>query len=129
MNLPSSSCRTHVVEVVARCIERGQGPGDVLAQMPALRGTTSALRGEVVAWARRVVGARLRLERALGAAKEGPVAGKAEGEAAVRDGVQAVRTSSTAWCEHSPWNAGRRRRGRIPRCRRSGSACGTRFWN
>lgn len=68
MNLPSSSCREHVFEVVARCLEGGQSPGDVLARMPALRGTSPSLRAEVVHWARHVLGARLRLEHALGGA-------------------------------------------------------------
>ena len=105
MNLPSSSCRTHVVEVVARCIERGQGPGDVLAQMPALRGTTSALRGEVVAWARRVVGARLRLERALGAALP-----QRHGE---RASALTLAAMVEAGVPPGPWSAGLPTRGEL----------------
>lgn len=66
MTPPSSTVRAHVTEVVARCISSGRGPADVIAEMPQVRSGGASHRAAVVGWALRVLGARLRLERALG---------------------------------------------------------------
>ena len=64
--MSASTVRAHVTEVVARCIASGRGPADVIAEMPQVRSGGASHRAAVVGWALRVLGARLRLERALG---------------------------------------------------------------
>ena len=65
MNVPSSTCLARVIEVVAGCLESGRGVGEVMARAAALRGSPAAVRAEVARWSSRVLGARLRVERAL----------------------------------------------------------------
>ncbi|MFN3244387.1 MAG: RsmB/NOP family class I SAM-dependent RNA methyltransferase [Planctomycetota bacterium] len=65
MNVPSSEVRVHVAAVVAQCLERARAPADAMASMPALRGASPQLRGDVASWSLRTLSARLRLEVAL----------------------------------------------------------------
>ena len=59
------SSRARVVEVVAGCLEGGRGTAEVMAGLASLRGAAAAERASVSSWATRVLGARLRVERAL----------------------------------------------------------------
>lgn len=53
------------MEVVAGCIGSGRGTAEVMASLASLRGAASSERAVVSGWATRVLGARLRIERAL----------------------------------------------------------------
>ena len=53
------------MEVVAGCLEGGRGTAEVMAGLASLRGAAAAERASVSSWATRVLGARLRVERAL----------------------------------------------------------------
>ena len=68
MKAPDARCRAFVADVVAASLVTGRGPGEVIADLPGLRGAASTVRADVASWSLRVLGARLRLERALGRA-------------------------------------------------------------
>ena len=56
----------HAAQVVAKCLDRGSGPADVMAAMPALRREPSRVRAQVVRLAMAVIAGRRRLRYALG---------------------------------------------------------------
>ena len=48
----------HAAQVVAKCLDRGSGPADVMAAMPALRREPSRVRAQVVRLAMAVIAGR-----------------------------------------------------------------------
>lgn len=66
MREQTSEALTHAAHVVARCLEEGRGPADVMAKMPALRQESGDVRAQVVRLAHQAIAGRRRLRYLLG---------------------------------------------------------------